>query len=172
MNIWCLKFPDHLFLVWYCILMWNLIASTFYIYVCSYSFSLAKDPLKILGHWVIYIFTIHSLCWISSYVSAVSITLFATFRLETAYVTCLLHLETAYVLLRRLNHFFYWFEGRKEVETWGRESQLLSHLLRSGWTSLTLSFPAHSATMGAVLSAVCECQFSQFSCSSADTGFW
>ncbi|ONM35107.1 hypothetical protein ZEAMMB73_Zm00001d042347, partial [Zea mays] len=43
--------------------------------------------------------------------------------------------------------------GRKEAEPWGRESQLLSHLLRSGWTSLTLSFPAHSATTGVVLSA-------------------
>jgi len=55
-----------------------------------------------------------------------------------------------------------WFEGRKEVEAWGRESQLLSHLLRSGWTSLTLSFPAHSAIMGAVLSAVCEYHFPSF----------
>ncbi|ONM35117.1 hypothetical protein ZEAMMB73_Zm00001d042347 [Zea mays] len=43
--------------------------------------------------------------------------------------------------------------ARKEAEPWGRESQLLSHLLRSGWTSLTLSFPAHSATTGVVLSA-------------------
>ncbi|AQK93453.1 hypothetical protein ZEAMMB73_Zm00001d010120, partial [Zea mays] len=47
-------------------------------------------------------------------------------------------------LFRRLNYCnLGWFEGRKEAEPWGRESQLLSHLLRSGWTSLTLYFPAH-----------------------------
>jgi hypothetical protein len=55
-------------------------------------------------------------------------------------------------------------EEKKLNHAWGRESELLSHLLRSGWTSLTQSFHAHFAVMWVVLRAECEYHFPSWIC--------